>query len=265
MCNRTVTTNCKPQEQRMIIGKYNINYVKVGSGPHHVLCIPGSLGSWEDFGYQIDEFNKEKFTLVILDPPGFGKSRPPEREYTLDHQDIDATVAHALMMNLKIPRYSLLGWSGGVVPCMYIAATHPDVAQKLVVWGAQTYVLPSEVKYYQFFKDITQWSEAMRRQKIEMYGEETLLKLWSDWVDTLTTFSRIRNGDICTKVLPKIACPTFALWGEKDPLVAREHIYYLQKHIKNCEIYLYPKGSHNIHMRYHTDFNTRVQEFLLSN
>lgn len=34
-----------------------------------------------DLAPQLNGFNKEKFTLIAFDSPGFGYSRPPERDY----------------------------------------------------------------------------------------------------------------------------------------------------------------------------------------
>lgn len=63
----------------------------MGEGPHKVLCLPGALGSiWTDFKPQIEGFDKQKFTVVAWDPPGYGKSRPPEKEFQTDFYEKDA-------------------------------------------------------------------------------------------------------------------------------------------------------------------------------
>lgn len=86
------------QEEKVKVGKYDINYLKVGNGPHHVLCLPGALGSiWTDFTPQVEGFNREKFTLVAWDPPGYGKSRPPDKQFTEDFYEKDADYAYEFM------------------------------------------------------------------------------------------------------------------------------------------------------------------------
>ena len=60
--------------------------------------IAGALGSFRShFRYQINGFNKEKFTLVLFDPHGYGKSIPPERTLTKESYQIDADTACGLM------------------------------------------------------------------------------------------------------------------------------------------------------------------------
>jgi len=41
--------------------------------------------------------NREKFTLIAWDPPGYGLSRPPERDFTGNYFRRDADLAAKLM------------------------------------------------------------------------------------------------------------------------------------------------------------------------
>lgn len=86
------------QEKQITINNLTINYIKVGNGNKAVLCFPGALGTiWSDFTPQVSQLNRDKFTIVAFDPPGYGYSRPPNREFTLDFYEKDATIAHNLM------------------------------------------------------------------------------------------------------------------------------------------------------------------------
>lgn len=40
-----------------------------------------------------------------------------------------------------------------------------------------------------------------------------------------------RNGNICSEHLKNIKCPTYILYGEKDPLVDKIHASHLHTHI----------------------------------
>lgn len=75
-----------------------INYVKVGIGSCNILCMPGALGTiWSDFKPQIEGLNRNYFTIVAWDPPGYGFSRPPERHFTQKFYENDADLAYHLM------------------------------------------------------------------------------------------------------------------------------------------------------------------------
>ncbi|CAH3995513.1 valacyclovir hydrolase [Pieris brassicae] len=253
-----------PKEDIIQVGNYSINYVRVGNGPHNILCAPGALGSiWTDFRHQVNGIDYEKFSVVAWDPPGFGKSRPPEREFTIDFYHKDADIAHQFMKELNIPKYSLLGWSDGGITSMILAAKFPDVVQKLVIWGANSFILPKEIEAYKKIKDVNTWSTKMREPMIELYGEEIFKSYWAKWVDTMEALFKAKDGNICSDLLKDIKCPTFILHGEKDPLVEGVHVSHLHTHITGSRIHLYPEGKHNIHIRYADDFNRIVQEFLL--
>lgn len=82
------------QEEKIKVANYNINYIKVGNGPQHVFCMPGALGTiWTDFKPQVEGLNRDKFTIVAWDPVGYGKSRPPDKNFTANFYEKDADIA----------------------------------------------------------------------------------------------------------------------------------------------------------------------------
>ncbi|CAG4970125.1 unnamed protein product [Parnassius apollo] len=263
-CSAYFSTSALPKEEKIKVGKYNINYLQVGNGPHHVFCMPGALGTiWTDFKPQVEGLNREKFTVVAWDPLGYGKSRPPDKEFTPDFYEKDADIAYELLKLLKIPTFSILGWSDGGVSGMILAAKYPRAINKLVIWGSNSFILPHEVEAYKKIKDIKLWSDRMRQPMIDIYGEENFAKYWANWIDGMALILQTKNGNICSELLKNISCPTLILYGEKDPMVDNVHVSHLHTNIEGSRIHLYPEGKHNIHIRYAEDFNKRVEEFLL--
>ncbi|XP_045767984.1 valacyclovir hydrolase-like [Maniola jurtina] len=258
------STTKLPKESKTKVGKYEINYVKVGNGKHNVLCAPGALGTiWSEFEHQIEGFNRNQFTLVVWDPPGYGKSYPPEKDFSVDFLEKDADMAYELMKALQIPKFSVLGFSDGGITSLLLAAKYPGAVHKLVVWGANSFILPSELDAYKKIKDVNKWSKRLVEPMIEIYGKERFAKYWASWVDAMDAIYQANNGNICSDRLKNIKCPTFILYGEKDPMVDRVHVSHLHTHIEGSRIHLYPEGKHHIHLKYAEDFNKRVQEFLL--
>ena len=89
-----------PPGQYITIQGLKIHYEKLGVGSQAVLLLPGGLGSTRtDFDPQLRLMDKKKYTLVAWDAPGYGYSRPPDRNYDsgaqLYHQD--AQLAAELM------------------------------------------------------------------------------------------------------------------------------------------------------------------------
>lgn len=104
---------------------------------------------WTDFKPQIEQLNRKELTIVAWDPPGYGNSRPPDREFPIDFYEKDAVYAHDLMKKLGFSNYSLVGWSDGGNTSMIIAAMYPKTIQKLVIFGSNASILPEEMEIYE--------------------------------------------------------------------------------------------------------------------
>lgn len=104
---------------------------------------------WTDFKPQMENLDAEKLTVVSWDPPGYGKSRPPNRTFPSDFFQRDATWAHGLMKALGYSKFSLVGWSDGGITSLLLAAMYPESIRKLIVFGANAYIHPDEVKIYE--------------------------------------------------------------------------------------------------------------------
>lgn len=131
---------------------YNINYVRKGHGTNAIILMPGALGSAAtDFQPQIDQLPNllTNYSIIGWDPPGYGKSTPPNRTFDLDFFHRDAFVANALMQSLGLNKYSVLGWSDGGITGLIMAAKNPNSIDKLVIWGSNSYILPEEKDIYE--------------------------------------------------------------------------------------------------------------------
>lgn len=265
---KRVMTAIQPFCSSVASGKQHVNGVdlyfeQTGSGKHAVLLIPGALGSTRtDFGPQLKSLNKERFTVVGLDPRGYGQSRPPDRDFPPDFFERDAKDAVDLMKALGFGKFSLLGWSDGGITALIAAAKNPDVINKMVVWGSNAFVSHQDLKLYDAVRDVSRWSARMRQPMEEVYGAEVFAKTWGAWVDGIAQFAKRPEGSICLELLPQITCPTLVIHGEKDPMVPSIHPQCLLKHIKTSQLHLMPEGKHNLHLRYADEFNKLVEDFL---
>ncbi|XP_061930271.1 valacyclovir hydrolase [Apis cerana] len=251
------------QEKKININGVNINYLKIGTG-NPVLLLPGAAGTiWTDFKPQIEGLDKEKFTIVAWDPPGYGKSRPPDRTYPDDFFQRDAIWACDLMKALGYTKFSLIGWSDGAITSLILASMFPDNVQKMVALAANAYVTPEEKEIYKKYGTIDNWSEKMKQPLIKVYGEEYLRKISFDWLESILRICEKQNDDLCKESLKKIKCPSLIIQGNKDPMVLIEHASYLKDHIVGSKIKIFEKGAHNLHLRYSEEFNNIVTKFLI--
>ena len=163
---------------------------------------------------------------------------------------------------LNVPTYNLLGWSDGGITALILAGKHSDNVEKLVIFGSNAYLIEEELKIYDGIRDVNKWSAKMREPLEKLYGADYFRENWEKWIDTFKEIYE-KDGDLCKSFLPKIKSETLILHGEKDPMLAKEHVPYLLKNISGSKLISWPEGKHNIHLRYADEFNKKVAEFLL--
>ena len=145
---------------------------------------------------------------------------------------------------------------------MFLASLHPESVRKLVVWGANAFVTKDDTDLYEKTRDISSWSARMRDPLVAVYGQDGLQELWSKWINAITEFRVEHDGDICKKEVSRITCPTLIVHGAKDPLVPSFHPEFLRDHVTGSRLEVFEEGKHNLHLRYHSEFNEIVDKFL---
>lgn len=54
-----------------------------------------------------------------------------------------------ILQTINIPKFSILGWSDGGITGLIMAAKYPDNIDKMVIWGANSFILPKEMEQYE--------------------------------------------------------------------------------------------------------------------
>lgn len=238
----------------------NLYYEDRGRGRPLVL-IPGALGTGQsDFGPQIEQLPDKGVRLITLDPRGYGKSRPPEREFPIDFYQQDAEDCAALMAELGCGAYAVGGWSDGAIISMLLTLAHPQRVTKLAIWGGNAYITEEDIQGYENTRSLSSWSPRMLESMRAVYGD-ALQDLWSGWCDIMLELFKA-GGDFCRQRLHEIQCPTLILQGEKDPLVPRFHAEVLHAGIAGSQVHVFPNGKHNVHIAYAEEVNQMLVDFL---
>ena len=242
-----------------------LHYEMKGTGSHPIVCLPGALGTaLNDFKPQLDYFGREgnDYTIVAFDPRGYGMSRPIERFEKGGNPFLaDAKDAHALMQHLSFPKYSVIGWSDGGIASLVLASTYPESVKKLVAIAANAYISKEDIAFLEKTRDISTWSDRMRESLVKVYGD-SLQDLWTKWMDSMLEFNEEHGGDVCVKELSQITCDTLIMHGAKDPLVPSFHPEFLRDHVTRSRLEVFQEGKHNLHLRFHKEFNQMVDQFL---
>jgi valacyclovir hydrolase len=238
----------------------SLHVERAGSGTP-LLLIPGALGTGTgDFPGQIDWFAGHGFDVIAPDPRGYGKSRPPERDYPPDFYARDATDMFALMSALGLERFSTIGWSDGANIATIMAATRPELVAKLVVFGGQSFLTAEDISAFNDIRKISAWSPRTAQGMRAVYGDE-LDVLWDRYVTGQEALFDA-GGDLYRALLTRVMCPTLVLHGAKDPLTPGLHAEAIHRGIAGSRLHIFPEGKHNIHIRYAGEFNAIVLSFL---
>lgn len=226
-----------------------------------LLLIPGALGTGQsDFGPQLDALPHEGLRVIAPDARGYGKSRPPEREFPLDFYEQDARDCAALMDAIDCGSYAVGGWSDGAIIGLLLTLNRPQNVAKLIIWGGNAHLTAEDIEAYEKTRLLSSWSPRMVQAMEQIYGDQ-LQDLWSAWCDAMQAIYKA-GGDICRQRLGEIRCPTFILHGGKDPLVPNFHADILHQGIPESQLHFFPDGKHNIHQAYAQEFNRMLVEFL---
>jgi len=239
----------------------SIHVVRRGNGPKAVLLMPGALGTaTTDLLPQLEGLCPRTFSLVGWDPPGYGDSRPPARDFDNFFQT-DADMAVATMKRLGFSRFSMLGWSDGGITALCAAILHPKAIEKVVVWGSNAYIVQADIDMIKQVEDVSKWSPRMREPMEAVYGVEGFPKLWSAWCRAYVKIWE-EGGEICSSQVDRIGCPALVIHGQKDAMVAEEHVHFLHEAIPFASKYIFEDGKHNLHLKYKDQFNALVSDFL---
>ncbi|CAG2109203.1 unnamed protein product [Medioppia subpectinata] len=145
----------------VLVNGWTVWYEKFGSGPKPVLLISGAMGTGRtDYMPQLDgehELDFEKFTIIAVEAPGWGRSRPPMRKYCTNVYNNDAQCFQAVMQSLGYERYSIIGWSDGAKVALLMAVQYSQCVESLVLTGISTHITDRCLRFFRSAQNIGCW------------------------------------------------------------------------------------------------------------
>jgi valacyclovir hydrolase len=245
---------------KLVIPGLSMHFEQAGPGTR-LLLIPGALGTGAgDFPAQIGWFSEHGFQVVAPDPRGYGKSRPPRRDFPLDFYHRDATDMFDLMSALGHERFNIMGWSDGANIATIMAARAPQRVAKLVIFGGQSFLTGEEITALNRIRRISAWSPRAAEAMRAVYGDD-LDDLWDRYVGGQEALYGA-GGELYQSLLAQVVCPALVLHGARDPLVPGLHPEAIHRGIAGSRLHIFPEGKHNIHLRYADAFNAMTLAFL---
>ena len=222
----------------MIIKDININYLDYGKNDAQAIVLLHGWGQNILMMQGIGNCFKDKYHIIILDLPGFGKSEEPKTVWTVDDY---ADALKELLSKLNIDNPIIIGHSfGGKIGLLY--ATKYRV-NKLVCLASpyKKYIKKQSIKARLLKKakniPILARFEGFAKKHIG----STDYKKASDMMRKIMVVHV--NYDISDQLF-KIKCPTLLIWGTLDKEVNINDAYELEKLIGDCGLVTYEGCTH---------------------
>ncbi len=222
----------------MVIKNVDINYLDYGKKDAKAIILLHGWGQNIQMMQGIGNHFKDTNRIIILDLPGFGKSKEPDKVWTIDDY---ADALKELLDKLNVKKPIIIGHSfGGKIGLLY--ATKYEVDKLICLASPYKKIITKETfktKTLKFAKKIPVLN------KLEGFAKKHIGS--TDYKKASEMMRKIMvehvNYDISDK-LKKIKCPTLLIWGTLDQAVNINDAYELEKIIPNCGLVTYEGCSH---------------------
>jgi 4,5:9,10-diseco-3-hydroxy-5,9,17-trioxoandrosta-1(10),2-diene-4-oate hydrolase len=258
-----------------------IHYHDAGKGETLVLLHGGGPGasSWSNFKGNIDELS-QKYRVIMMDQPGFGKSGRPIYEGERIGSFAARTLRN-LLGHLDIDKAHLIGNSMGGHVSMKFAIDHPEMTGKLILmapaiqinfltpaptegakhlFGYYRGTGPSPDKMRSFLHTLVYDQSMVTDELVQARYEISAEPSTVEW--TKKMFASQDRFEPLWRELDKIPQQTLLLWGRDDRVVPFERGVFMVQALPNAELHVVSRCGHWVMIEHPKLFNRLCLEFL---
>ena len=201
----------------------SLHYAKMGHDSLPLLfLVHGAPGSWQGyFNLMNDPELQERFLMISIDRPGYGKSDYGEALVSIEDQ---ARMMHAILARYPNNRpIILLGRSFGSPIVAQLAADYPDLVDALVMLAPP---IDPQLEKYWWFSPLGRWKYAQ--------------KFLPDAVNvaTLEKYAHERELKKLDRKWEKIHKPSTVIQGGKDWIVEPRNLLFAERKLRNAPLRL---------------------------
>lgn len=201
--------------------------------------------------------------VLAIDLPGFGESPPPTEAWGTRNY---SSFVSGVLKELGVERASFVGHSYGAKTSLYLAATHPDVVEKLVLVGSSGLRTPPSLQA-RMKRAVSKGARAAGRAgSVGRKLRDTIYdRIASDDYKEAgpmrSTLVKVVNEDL-TPLLPRIQASTLLVWGTKDDAAPVAHGKTMERLIPDAGLVLFEGAGHFAYLDEQARFCTIVRHFL---
>jgi pimeloyl-ACP methyl ester carboxylesterase len=269
------------------LGELRLHYNEIGQGPALVMLHGAGPGasSWSNFRQNLPSL-ADRFRVLLVDQPGFGRSGRPVSKNSPFRAGADAV--HQLFDVLGIDRASFVGNSLGGGTALQFALDHPDRTDRLVLMapggGAYPILSPIDVTSHvgallgEFFAAPS--IAAMKKFLEVMLFDPTLITpdiVEERWLaasrpEAAEGFRHMVDVALSGAIEPRdlelwrevdrIQHPTLLIWGRDDRVLPLDGAFLLLRRMRDARLHVFPNCGHWAQVEHRAEFDRLVGGFL---
>jgi pimeloyl-ACP methyl ester carboxylesterase len=241
----------------------NINYIDEGDGKH-VLLLHGWGGSIQTM-MPIFNILKDKFRVVIVDLPGFGKSDIPKKPW--DSCDY-AECINKFIKKLNLKGLILFGHSHGGRISIILAGKY-NIVKKLILIDSAGIIPKRKAEYYikvycfKLLKKIYLMLPAKNKEeKLDKFYKRFGSQDYRDSEGVMRqTMVKVINDNLLS-LLALIKAPTLLIWGENDEDTPPYMGEIMEKSIPDSGLVILKGAGHYSYVDNYNQFRAVINVFL---
>ena len=189
-----------------------------------VLLVHGLGARGDDWGRMLPDLAKAGFHVYAPDLPGYGRSGKPDIAYTI--ADEEAAMA-GFLRAMQVPHADVLGWSMGGWVAMKLAAEHPALVNKLVLYDSAGVYFDRDYDASLFTptdeRSLNMLLSRLTPKPVTLPGfiaRDFLRRSKRNaWVIQRSVAAMTSGRDLMEFRLNEIKAPTAVMWGMSDRLI----------------------------------------------
>uniref|UniRef100_A0A1I7SFE9 AB hydrolase-1 domain-containing protein n=1 Tax=Bursaphelenchus xylophilus TaxID=6326 RepID=A0A1I7SFE9_BURXY len=214
-------------------------------------------------------FDPNFATIICFDPPGYGKSRPPDRKQEVQLNKKDAKFGIALMKHLNLVPFSCLGWSEGGRTAIHLAQLAPRECNSVILLSTSTQIDFRGDMAFKGMRNTDQWLPNAKETYLAHYSEEFLREQWAALCDLVSTVYKDLGGRFPSDmILSQVKQPVLIVNGGTDRFILdpKHMTDKLQNaSIQTFRVEVHAQGGHDLHIKYPRWFAIKLTQFVREN
>ena len=227
------------------INGISVYYEDEGSGQPVVLLHGAFSTGRSQFGKMVERLCERGYRVIMPDIRGYGRSRPPERDYPADFYRRDMADVAALLGALGTGPAAVVGIGDGGFIGLLLAIDHPDLVSSVVAWAANADFPPEERGLYENLRDAGQSLEFLdlMRERHGMNRTEARAMLDNYIAASLATTDGEWDAGLGPR-MAQIRCPVLAGGGARSDFLPLRHAQLQAATIPRGELWVEHKVGH---------------------